>query len=515
MSTASTALRPPPAPAPEHVPEGPPTLPPLWRPAVLAVAGAFVALELAVAARYGIHRDELYFLACARHLAWGYVDQPPLVPAVAWLATHVAGTSAISLRVLPALAGGASVVLTALSARELGGGRRAQLLAALAAATSPQLLATFHLLSTAAFDDLCWCALTFVVLRLLRTCDRRLWLAAGAVAGVGLMAKVNIAFLLGAVALGLLAGGHARALRTPWLAAGAGVAAVLWLPDVLWNAQHGWPAVSMLSALHRENGGLGAIVGFVPAQVVVVGPVLVVLSVAGLRHLLRRPLGRPFGIAYLILLAFFTASGGKSYYLAGLYYVLFAAGGVWAEARLARPAGVVPRGWVALMLAGALVALPLSLPVLPQRSLPTGSWEGNVNKDLSATVGWQDLARQLAQTAASLPPAQRAHLVVFAGDYGAAGAVDLYGPAYGLPHAISGHNTYWWWGPAGARDGSTTIAVDLPRSYLLTIFSEVTPAGTVATPGDVWTEERGDPIYVCRGQKVSWAAAWPAARHYG
>lgn len=175
MTDSLAPARPRPAPTPPPTPgrEEGPAVPALWRPAVLLVAGAFVALELAVSARYGIHRDELYFLACARHLAWGYVDQPPLVPAVAWLATHVAGTSAASLRVLPALAGGAGVVLAALSARELGGGRQAQLLAALAAATSPQLLAGFHLLSTTPFDDLWWCALTFTLLRLLRTGNER------------------------------------------------------------------------------------------------------------------------------------------------------------------------------------------------------------------------------------------------------------------------------------------------------------------------------------------------------
>jgi hypothetical protein len=122
--------------------------------------------------------------------------------------------------------------------------------------------------------------------------------------------------------------------------------------------------------------------------------------------------------------------------------------------------------------------------------------------------------RQLAQVAAALPAQQRANLVIFAGDYGAAGAVDLYGSRYGLPHAISGHNNYWWWGPSGAQDGATTIAVDLPRSYLLTIFTNVTPEGTVATPHGAWSEERGDPIWVCTGQKVSWAQAWPDARHY-
>jgi hypothetical protein len=483
---------------------------------VLGVAAAFVALELAVSARYGFHRDELYFLACARHMAWGYVDQPPLVPAVAWLATHVAGNSVVVLRVLPALAGGGAVVLSALMARELGGGRTAQTLAALAAATSSQVLAAFHLLSTTPFDMFFWAAVTFLTLRLLRTGNERLWLAVGGVAGVALLNKWNVAFLLAGLVVGLAAGGRSRTLASPWLWAGAGIALVIWAPNLVWNAQHDWAALSMTRSLHQENGGWGASLGFIPSQFVVVGPVLIVFWLAGLRRLWRSAFGRPLAVAYLVLLVGFAVSGGKSYYLGGMYFVLFGAGGAWAEGRLAAhrpPRGM--RGWVALMVVGGMLSLPLALPVLPESTLARGTWQESINKDLSATVGWPAFVGQVAHVADTLPRADRAHVVVFAGDYGAAGAVDLYGARYGLPHAISGHNSYWWWGPAGARDGATTIAVDLPRSYLLTIFSNVTWAGSVATPDNVWTEERGDPIWICRGQKKTWRTAWPAARHYG
>ncbi len=491
-------------------------LPAFSKVAVLGVAGAFVALELALSARYGMHRDELYFLACARHLSWGFVDQPPFVPAVAWLTTHLVGTSVVGLRTLPALAGGAAVVLTSMMARELGGARKAQLIAAIAAATSPQVLATFHLLSTAAFDQFFWPAICFTVLRILRTQDMRLWLLVGALAGVGLMNKLNVVFLVFGLAVGMLACRRTRSLRSPWLWGGAAIAVAIWMPNIVWNAQHHWAAVAMLRSLHQENSGLGASLAFIPSQLIVVGPVLIVLWVAGLARLLKPGFARPFAIAYLTLAVVYTVTAGKSYYLAGMYFTLFAAGGVWAEQRLdqrERAGGM--RGWVALMLAGVLGALPLALPVLPESALAKGSWEGNVNKELSATVGWPQLVRQIATVADRLPREQRANLVILTGDYGAAGAVDLYGVRYGLPHAISGHNNYWWWGPGQARNGATTIAVNVPRNYLLTIFSEVKPAGTVATPGGVWTEERGDPIWVCTGQTISWAAVWPQVRHYG
>jgi Dolichyl-phosphate-mannose-protein mannosyltransferase len=494
----------------------PTAVPPLWKGGVFSVAAGLAALELAVSARYGFHRDELYFLACARHLAWGYVDQPPLVPAVAWLAVHLFGTSASALRVFPAIAAGATVVLTALMARELGGRRKAQLLAALAAATSPQVVSTFHLLSTAAFDVLFWAAICYLVLRYLRRGDPRLWLVIGVVAGFGLLNKLNVIFLLVGLISGLLLAGRGWDLWSPWVLGGVVAGLAIWSPNVIWNAQHHWATVSMLHSLHRENSGLGASIGFIPSQLIVVGPVLLVLWLAGLRTLLRSPFAKPLGVAFLVLVGLFTLGGAKSYYLAGMYFVLFAAGAKWSEDRLdsRRPARGVG-GWILLMAAGLVIALPLTLPVLSQKTLPTGSWEGNINKDLSATLGWQDFVRQVAAVSGGLPPSERGDLVVFTGDYGAAGAIDLWGPRYGLPRAVSGHNNYWWWGPAGARDGATTIAVNLPRSYLLTIFSQVNPAGAVETPGRAWTEERGVPIWICRGQKETWAQAWPAARHYG
>jgi hypothetical protein len=330
------------------------------------------------------------------------------------------------------------------------------------------------------------------------------------------MNKFNVVFLLVGIGLGMVLAGRGRALSSPWLLAGGLFALAIWSPNIIWNAQHDWAALSMLRSLHQENSSLGASLSFIPSQFIVARPFLIVFWLAGLRELMRSPFAKPLAYGYLVLLLLFTATGAKSYYLAGMYFVLFAGGGVWAERRLdARVPARQLRGWVALMLAGGLIALPLALPVLPQSTLPAGSWEGGINKDLSATVGWHDFVKQIAGVASTLPGDQRADLVVFTGDYGAAGAIDLWGSQYGLPTAISGHNTYWWWGPVAARDGATTIAVNLPRGYLLTIFSEVRPAGSVQTPGGVWTEERGDPIWICQGQKQAWAQAWPAARHYG
>jgi 4-amino-4-deoxy-L-arabinose transferase-like glycosyltransferase len=483
---------------------------------VLGAAALLVVLELAVAARYGYHRDELYFLACARHLAWGYVDQPPFVPAVARVATALFGTSVVGLRMFPALAGGAAVVFTALTARELGGGRRAQTLSALAAATSAQVLATVHLLSTAAFDLFFWSAVSLLAVRLLRTRDQRLWLAIGAVTGVALLNKYNIGFLVAALVFGLLAGDQSWALRGRYPWAGAAIALLIWSPNLVWNAQHSWASLAMLHALHEENASLGASISFIPLQVLIVGPLLFVFWLAGLRLLFRHPFARPIAVAYVALLLVDVLSGAKPYYLGGIYFALFAAGGVWFEQRVsARSGRHRVRRMGALMLLGAVVALPLTLPVLPVGAQAKSGWEGDINKDLSATVGWKRVVRQLDAIARTLPASERAKVVVLTGDYGAAGAVDLYGGRFGLPHAISGHNNYWWWGTRGAAEGATVIAVNLDRSYLQTIFASVISAGAVDTGYGIWTEERGAPIFICRYQTRTWARIWPGAKHYG
>ena len=373
---------------------GPDRPPLVARVPVAIIALGFVLLELAVSARYGIHRDELYFLACAHHLAWGYVDQPPLVPFVAWMADAVVGPSAVALRFLPALAGGATVVVAALTAREFGGGRTAQTIAALAGATSPVLMSTFHLLSTAAFDTFFWSVLTFIAFRVLRTGDQRLWLIFGAITGIGLLNKLNIGFLAGALVLCIAMSGQRRILRSPYAVSGAALAVALFLPDLIWNAGHQWAQITMLHSLHQENSGSGASLSFLPDQIVVVGPALAFLWIGGLVRLWRHPVGRPIAATYLVLLVWFALSGGKPYYLAGMYPVLFGAGAVFAEDRLVakhKPGRL--RGWVVLMLAGAVLAVPLALPVLPASTLPQGAWEGNINKDLERDSRLADARR--------------------------------------------------------------------------------------------------------------------------
>ncbi len=494
----------------------PTSLPRLARGPVFGAAAAFVALELLASPRYGVHRDELYFLACARHLAWGYVDQPPFVPAMAWMINGLLGPFAWALRLLPALAGGTSVVLTGLMARELGAARGGQIIAAVAAATAAELLGVFHLLSTAAFDCFFWALISWITLRFIRTRDTR-WLGPlGVVTGLALLNKWNVAFLVVALVIGVAAGPDRRLLWSRWALVGTVLCLIIVLPNIVWNAQHQWAELSMLRSLHSENSTLGTSIIVVPSQLVVLGFVQAVVWITGLVYLWRDSRWRPLAVSYLVLLGWFFLTGAKPYYLAGIYFALFAAGGAAAEGRWrCRGTAGRARGWVILLIIGGLVALPVTLPLLPESTLPKSNWEGQINKDLSATVGWPTYVGQVAAIAAALPSDERSRLVLLTGDYGAAGAIDLYGSGDHLPSAHSGHNTYWWWGPAGMPNDSVTIATNVPRSVLLHIFHRVRSVGSVRTPGSVWTEERGDPIYLCTRQFARWSDAWPALRHYG
>jgi Dolichyl-phosphate-mannose-protein mannosyltransferase len=479
------------------------TRPPVALAGLLGIAALLVALLLAVAGRYGYHRDELYFLVASRHLAWGYVDQPPLTPALAGLARLLFGDWLPGLRLLPALAMGALVVVTGLVARELGGGGAPQLLAAACVAASAVTLGTGHLHSTTTYDVLVWAVGLLLLVRLLGTGQRRLWLAIGVVAGVGLLNKATVAQLAAAVLVGLLADRNARRLlASSWLAAGAAVAVALWAPYLAWQAGHGWPQLAIFADLRATDGGLGAGLAFPPLQLPMTNPLLAPLWVAGLLALLRagwaRP-WRPLAVAYLVFVAFYTLVGGKPYYAFGFYPVLFAVGGVWlARRREQRGQGGLP--------------LRLLLPVLPASTLGAVV---KVNEDAGETFAWPTYVAQVLRVRDGLPPAERAEAIAVTANYGEAGALARYGGAWGRDAVFSGHNSYWWWGPPGG-DGRVVIVVGVAdgRAFLQRHFRSVTLATRLDNGHDIGNEEQGRPVWVCRGLIGTWAATWRDWRHY-
>ncbi len=491
---------------------------PLARGPVRGAAAAVSGLLLALSGRYGYHRDELYFLQAGRHLAWGYPDQPPLVPLIARVMSGLAPDSVVVLRLPSTLTAAAIVVLTGLIAGELGGGRAEQGLAAGCAAASAVVLATCHLLSTATYGLLAWTALSALLVRLLLGSEQRLWLAAGLVAGVGMLANPLVAVLGFGVLAGVLIAGPREVLRSRWLWAGALLAALIAAPYLAWQAGHGWPQLEISRAIAAGSSGTSEPRAlFLPYQLVLVSPVLVPIWVAGLVRLFRDPALcrlRALAWAYPVLAVVFVVTGGKPYYLAGLYPLLLAAGAApavaWAGRRRRRL-----RRWLlaAAVVFSVVVGGTVTLPVLPLDAL-AGSHLVAVSYDLGEQVGWPRFAAVVDGVYAGLPPSQRATAVIFTSNYGEAGAVDHYGRALGLPRAYSGHNGYWYWGPP-PQTGGPTLAVGFSAAELSRYWTSITPAATITNGHGVDNDEEGNVVYLCRGQPRPWAAIWPGLRQLG
>ena len=471
-----------------------------------------VAVTLIVfAGGYGYHRDELYFLEAGRHLAWGYADQGPFTPLLAHLMDELSPGSLTVLRIPSALMAGATVLLAGLTAFELGGSRRAQLIASACAAVASVVLVVGHLLSTSTFDLLAWALVTWLVARIVRTGDQRLWVAAGLVAGIALLNKPLIAFLLAGLGAGMLAVGPRQLLRSGWLWAGAALALLLWSPWLIWQSRHGWPQLDVSSSI--AAGGSASSQprwALLPFQLLLVSPVLAPVWIAGLLALLRGPRLRPFrmfAVAWIFLVVAFLATGGKPYYLAGLFPVLLAAGALETDAWLAR--GRARRRaallWSLVGLSG-IVSAVIALPVLPATSAgPVVAMNG----DAGETIGWPDLTR----TVASVDRGAGAGVVIFTSNYGEAGAIDRYGPALGLPPAYSGHNAFGYWGPPPDRPGPV-ITVGLSRSQL-SQFRACRLVARIHNSAGVDNDERGEPVERCAGPRAPWSTLWPRLRHLG
>lgn len=470
-----------------------------WRP-VGAVSAALVALLPALSPRYGYHRDELYFRVLAEHPGWGYVDQPPFTPMAARVSMTLFGDSPAALRVLPALAMAALVVLTALIARELGGGRAAQTLAAAGTATGAYVLIAGHTLLTVSFDLPFWAAAILFTLRALLR-GGRWWLAAGAVIGAATYNKLLIAMLVLALAAGVLAAGPRRLLMSRWLWAGALVAVVVALPNLLYQLTHDLPQLKMAAALGENKGGEMRVL-FAPMQLLLFGPVVAVIGGFGFVRLWRDRRVRALAVAYPAAAALTLVSGGRFDYTAGLILLLFAAGCVTAEA--AGRDKIRSAGW-SLALGGAgnaVIALPLvPLAVLGSTPVPM------INEVARESVGWPALNAAVTGVLDALPPDERRRAVVVTANYGEHGSLSQ----AGLTRVYSGHNQLWEYGPPPA-DGDPAILVN--AGLMSGEFSSCEVRATVDNGLGVENEEQGVPVFLCRGLRQPWSATWDRWRHF-
>jgi len=484
------------------------------------LAAATVIVHVLTGGQYGFHRDELATLEDARHLAWGYVAYPPVTPFFARTALEVFGTSLAGFRLFAAVAQAVAVVLTGLMARELGATRWAQLVAATAAV--PFCLGGGALMQYLSFDYLCWVLTAYFTLRLLKSDEPRWWIAIGSSIGLGMLSKYTMPFFIAGLVVGVLTTDLRKHLKNKWLWCGVVVSVVIFLPNLIWQAQHNFVSLDFLQSIHARDVREGKARGFLPGQLKLT-LFAFPLWMAGLYFYLFSPRGKRYrmlGWMYVVPLLMFVIAKGRDYYLAPAYPMLYATGSVVAEAWLqsVRPRRAsILRGlvWTVLVVDIASAAA-FALPLAPVNS----AWfkmAKEVNGDFQCEeIGWPELVETVAHIRDSLPTQDRIHLGILATNYGEAGAVNLYGTQYGLPRAISGVNSFWEQG-YGNPPPQVVIVLGLPREFVDTKFSACQLAAHSWNPFKVPNEEtlQHPEIFVCRGLLQSWPEFWKDFRYFG
>ncbi len=496
---------------------------------VAAIAAVKLLLHLYAGRHYGYFVDELYYLACANHLAWGYVDQPPLIALIAKIARVLLGDSLSAIRFFPALAGAGQVLLTGLIARELGGKRFAQGLAALCALAAPGFLATEHFLSMNAFEPLFWMGSAWVVIRIVRTGNRRLWLWFGLLAGIGLENKYSMLIFGFGIMAGLLLTPQRRLLRTRWLWIGGLVAFLIFLPNLLWNVQHHFPFLELQANIRRSGRNVDLTpLAFLGQETLAMLPPSAPIWLAGLWYFFFRREGKPFralGWAWLATAALIMALSPRIYYLFPAFPLLFAGGSVLWERWLAGArVQWIKSAYAALIVLTAAVIAPTVVPLLPVETYIRYSAAIHLQQPRIEThklgplpqlfadqFGWEEMVATVARVYNGLPADVRAGTAIFGQSYGQAGAVDLFGPKYGLPQAISGHQNYYLWGPRGYTGESMIVMADR-QEVLEKLFQTVRKVARVEHPYSMPYNHFD--VFYCRGLRMPLKELWPQVKKW-
>jgi 4-amino-4-deoxy-L-arabinose transferase-like glycosyltransferase len=502
-----------------------------WR-FLAALCAARISLYLLTSGplAYGYMSDEFYYLDCARHLSWGYVDHPPLSIGLLRVVIATLGDSLLALHLLPALAHCATFLLVALLARELGGERTAQRLAALATLVAPVYLGVTDFYSMNAFEPVVWAGAALVVARILNGADPRAWLLLGGILGLGLLNKVSVLWLGVGLALGLVATPERRWLLTPWPWLSGAIAAVLFAPHVLWQLESGWPLLEFMENARNEKMVEQSLLGFAWGQVLGMNPLFAPFWLAGLAHYFGCADGRRYRLLGWIWVGAFVllAVSGRSRvnYLAPAFAVLLPAGGLVFEHLARRPrVGWLPAAAMAVFALGGLVGAPMAMALLPperyvayERVLglkaPVEQTEelGTLPLHFALRFGWSELRAAVAEAVATLTPAERVRAVVLASWFGDAGMFNHHHSHYGLPPAIAGHNHYWLWGP-GEATGDVLIALRPDAEQLDAWFADVRPVAEVDCTHCMPDVDRLN-VYVCRKPRRPIAEWWPEVKRY-
>ena len=497
---------------------------------LIYLALVILLVHLLTGANYGFFRDELYYIDAGQHLAFGYVEFPPLIAWLAALIHSIFGNILLAYHILPAIAGALLILLTGLIARELGGGGLAQCLAALASAVAGVFLAADSVFSMDSFDELWWALAVLLLILIIKRGQPRLWLLFGLIIGLGLFTKLTILGLVGALIVGLLLTPERKCLWNRWILLGGIIAFAFLLPYILWNVVNGWPTLEFWSTYSSGHTNPTDAPGFFYQQIVGMNPLTLPLWIIGLlTYFFDRRLRayRVLGWAFVILYVLFTLGHAKVYFLAPAYPMLFAAGALTCERFLHERRWHWPQAaYMALLVLVGIVLAPIAMPILPPASYgQIMSFAGEnagikveqratstLPQQLADRFGWDSMTATVAQVFHQLPANEQAQACILTENYGEAGAIDLYGPAYHLPHAISGHNTYYLWGP-GNCTGAVIITIGYPQNVLQTAFASVTQAGLI-TCQYCMPEENNLPVYVCLHLKSSIQVIWPTIKHY-
>ena len=503
---------------------------------IWAIALAKLIFHIYFNNRYGYFRDEFDYMSCGDHLQWGYVDQPPMIPFLIHICRAVLGDSLRSIRFIPALASSLLIVQTAVLARELGGRRYAVLLSAICAVIAPQYLSNGSLLTTNCLEPNLWMGCVYFAVLAIKRQSPRYWVWFGVVAGLGLEEKYSIAVFGLGIVVGLLLTEHRRVFLNKWIWIGGIAAFLIILPNIVWNIHHDWPFVQLMRAIRAEGRDvvLGP-VNFFVQQTLLLNPITAPIWLAGLIGLFFSSRLRPYrmlGWCYLVCYAAFFVLHGKAYYLAPIYPMLLAAGGVIIERALdAKATTHKSLQWLkpaiaVIVLASGAHLLPITVPVLsPEgflaytKTLPFKlpvTEHSHVRAALpqwySDQFGWEEIANQTEVAWNRIPAGERSDCGIFAQDYGQAGAIDFFGRRRGLPGAMSGDRTYWLWGPH-SYSGNCMIVLDDRQEVLARYWRNVELIG-ISAP-NTYALEQQIPVFLCKAKKFdSWANVWPHLKRW-
>ena len=498
---------------------------------IWAIALAKLLFHIYFNNRYGYFRDEFDYMSCGDHLAWGYVDQPPLIPFLIHICRAVLGDSLRSIRFIPAVASSLLVVQTAVLARELGGQRYASLLSAVAVLIAPQYLSNGSLLGTNCLEPNLWMGCAYFVILAIKRNHPHYWLWFGVIAGLGMEEKYSIALFAFGIVVGLLLTEQRHVFLSKWIWLGGAAALLVFLPNLLWNLHYHWPFIQLMRAIRAEGRDVVLPAGqYFFQQTLLVHPLTAPIWIVGLIAFLSSTRLKPYrvlGWSYLVCYSVFFALHGKNYYLAPIYPMLLAAGAVVIESALDRPR----RAWlkpaiVALLLASGAHLAPVVIPIFsPEKFIAYTHYlpfklpvmehshaRAALPQWYSDQFGWEEIVAETAVAWNRLSPEERRDCGIFAQDYGQAGAIDFLGRRYRLPPALSGHQTYFLWGPRG-YSGNCLIVLDDNRERLEQLWSNVEYVGTSAD--NTYALEKQIPVFICRGKRFStFAELWPNLKRW-